>query len=412
VCRGHGWRPSHAPSVSNAGGSQIDLALLFLERALDLLAPGGVLGIILPAKFMRSLSGASARMLLLERTDIVSIEDHSLDQRSIFAADAFASVIVARKRTQAAAAPARPIEITCIKRKAEPLRYLIPRRELSLFADDAGAPWLLVPPDVRRALQHMQEAPMIGAHRGLQVRRGVVTGANTVMLLTRAEAKLGELAAVRSEGFRTAASPHDYEGVVESAAVAPVLRGCDISAWTLRREHFLLCRSLRASSSFPRLSKYLSKHGRTLADVPKVDEPRAMLAWHDLANTLKAVVVPRGVVPLNTVYFIPVDEDIAHLLAAYFNSLPLRTFARAIAERAKDAHFRFFAWTVSLLPLPAAWRSVDAARLQELSRMAHARGTLETASQTELDSIVARAFSLNRSQVRALESFDSWLRPT
>jgi hypothetical protein len=105
------------------------------------------------------------------------------------------------------------------------------------------------------------------------------------------------------------------------------------------------------------------------------------------------------------------DEELAHVLCAYFNSLPVRTFARAIAERAKDAHFRFFAWTVSLLPLPSNWRRFESARLLELSHAAHAAGSIEKDSQTELDEIVARAFELSRSDQRALELFDEWLRP-
>jgi hypothetical protein len=136
-----------------------------------------------------------------------------------------------------------------------------------------------------------------------------------------------------------------------------------------------------------------------------------MLAWHDLASTLEAVVLPANIVPINTVYFIQADEERAHLLAAYLNSRPLRTFARALAERAKDAHFRFFAWTVSLLPLPTHWQTFEAGRLCELSQVGHALGALDTIQQNELDEIIARAFGLSRSDVRALESFDAWLRP-
>ena len=120
--------------------------------------------------------------------------------------------------------------------------------------------------------------------------------------------------------------------------------------------------------------------------------------------------LPADVVALNTVYYIPIHDDDAQLLCAYFNSLPVRTLARAVAERAKDAHFRFFAWTVAALPLPAAWRTFEAARLREISRAAHAAGMIEGRAQAELDAIVARAFGLGSADVRALRSFDAWLR--
>jgi hypothetical protein len=142
------------------------------------------------------------------------------------------------------------------------------------------------------------------------------------------------------------------------------------------------------------------------------------LAWHDLANTLKAVVMqPRStclgtqryVIALNTVYYIALPEDDALLLAAYFNSLPLRVFARAIAERAKDAHFRFFACTVGMLPLPVEWRHRDAEILRDLSRRAHADGCLAPEAQAELDLTVAAAFRLNGAALQALRRFDGWL---
>ena len=412
ICQGKAWLPPYDGAASPAGGKQTDLALLFLERSIELLAPGGVLGIILPAKFMRSLSGASARKLLLEQTDIVSIEDYSLDQRSIFAADAFASLIIARKRAPQSATPPHSIAVTCIKRHVSPMRFAVTRRELPLFAGDTRAPWLLVPSDVRRALARMQEAPALGAHKGLSIQRGVVTGRNDVLVLATAQPKLSGLTEIRSEGYAHAAMPERYTGVVESIAVRPLLRGSDISAWSARREGFVLCRSTHGGEKFPRLAKYLAAHDMDLAAVPKVAPAATMLMWHDLASTLKAVVVPAGAVALNTVYFIPLDDDLAHLLCGYFNSLPIRTFARAIAERAKDAHFRFFAWTMSLLPLPPHRRVFEAEHIRDISRAAHASNGLDQSAQTELDQLIARSFGLARLELRALASFDEWLRPS
>jgi hypothetical protein len=85
-------------------------------------------------------------------------------------------------------------------------------------------------------------------------------------------------------------------------------------------------------------------------------------------------------------------------------------FARAIAERAKDARFRFFAWTIGALPLPADWRTrVEAARLIELSRQAHACGALDESAARELNEGVARIYELTKADVEALSEFDAWL---
>jgi hypothetical protein len=106
-----------------------------------------------------------------------------------------------------------------------------------------------------------------------------------------------------------------------------------------------------------------------------------------------------------------VGVDRAQLIAAYLNSLPLRTFARAIAERAKDARFRFFAWVVAFLPLPHGWDSgAGAVELARLAAAAHREEHLGADDQQRLDGLVARQFRLSGSQLDALHDFDRWLR--
>lgn len=412
--RSHNWPRSVGALVKRrfrvcADGNQVDLALLFLERAIDLLAPGGALGIILPAKFMRSLAGAAARRLLLERTDIVSIEDHSLDQRSIFNADAFASLIVARKRVSESSDGASPVRIRMVRRGIAPLDFAAAPAELSLVSADPRSPWLIIPPEVRKAIARMREGPAIGEQAALRIRRGVVSGMNGVMVLTSVARKLGGLAEVRSEGAASAVRAADFEGVIEECAIARLVRGCDLRPWSFETSRHLLARRVGGSDRLPRLEKYLRRHNLTLADVPKIPAGHTAVAWHDLASSLNAVVLPAPVVALNTVYFIEADEEVAHLLCAYFNSLPVRTFARAIAERAKDAHFRFFAWTIAMLSLPACWRSFEARRLIEISECCHADGSTPDVLD-ELDQLVGRAYQLTRADMRALAGFDAWLR--
>ena len=96
------------------------------------------------------------------------------------------------------------------------------------------------------------------------------------------------------------------------------------------------------------------------------------------------------------------------MLAACFNSLPLRVFARVIAERAKDAHFRFFAYTVGQLPLPRKWRENEV--FAQISRRAHDNNGIDAEVQGELDQLVAQLFHLSGAQLNALRRFDDWLR--
>lgn len=451
VCRAAGWRRgAELGGAPPAAGAQVDLALLFLERAIMLLAPGGVLGMVLPAKMLRSLYGAGGRRLLLQRTHVLSLEDHSLDQHSLFRADAFAATVVA-ERTAPSDEPddakhaLAPVRVLMVRRRVPPLRFAVEPHELPLIPGDADSPWLLAPPAARLAIRRMQRCPALGEDSSLRVRRGVFTGANDCMLLSHAEAKLGGLAEIRAEGAaarvgrdgrRPAAA---YEAVVESAALAPAIRGSGVSAWAYRVDTHVVWvhgDGGTAGPVPPLLGRYLDRHAEALdrrrglrPGAPRgalfrvtADTLCPKVAWQDLSNTLEAVALParvpdlgaglRPLVPLNTVYFIPVPSPPeALLLAAYLNSLPLRTFARAIAERAKDARFRFFAWVVAALPLPPGWRSGRGARrLLALSKDAHATGRISNEARDELDAIVADAYHLSGEDMEALGAFDRWLR--
>jgi hypothetical protein len=219
------------------------------------------------------------------------------------------------------------------------------------------------------------------------------------------------------------------------------VRGRDIDAWRFAIERHVLWLyddvSTEAVTTPPRAGRYLARHaallerragwstalprGAVFRVSPDVLKPK--VAWQDLAETLNAVALParvrcddgveRGLIPLNTVYFIPVDHvDSAHTLAAYMNSLPVRTFARCIAERAKDARFRFFASTVAMIPLPADWQcGPHARRLCDISRTAHESGGLGPEACSELDAMVATAYGLHAEQdLATLSAFDLWLR--
>ncbi len=452
VCRAPGWRPGAAAAgAPAAAGGQIDLALLFLERALGLLAPGGTLGMVLPAKALRSLYGAGGRRLLVRGTRLVAIEDHSLDQRSIFRADAFAATVVAVRAgadtgrgggALGAGGPTRvsAVRVTMVRRDVAPLRFAVSQDELPLVPGDVDAPWLLAPPEALAALRRMQAAgPPLTAGTGLRVRRGIVTGANDVLLVPHAEAKLGGLARIRALGARNQAAPA-FQAMIEADALRPLVRGAGIEAWSYRAAGHLVWthddESAAPHPPPPRAARYLARHDAALrarsgwhpalpdGAVFRVtpDTLRPKVAWHDLSDTLKAVALParvRGVdgrerplIPLNTVYFIPVDDAAtAQLLAAYMNSLPVRTFARAVAERAKDARFRFFAWCVAMIPLPDRWsRGPAAARLLALSAEAHRAGCLAPERAAELDRLVAASYRLEPEHVQALAHFDAWLR--
>src|SRR5690606_23811149 len=78
VLRHPGWRSgARAAGVSAGFSSQPELASAFVERSLELLAPGGTLAMLLPAKLWSTLSGAGVRMYMARRARLRLLEDWS-----------------------------------------------------------------------------------------------------------------------------------------------------------------------------------------------------------------------------------------------------------------------------------------------------------------------------------------------
>jgi len=442
VCRQAGWPGLRklAPNGGGAGG-QVDLALLFLERGLSLLRDGGTLAMLLPAKLLRSLFAGGARAMLLQDAALLELDDHGLDQHSVFQADSFTVQVLARR-----APVSGPVRITLRNRGREPLRFDLNPRDLPLIADDLQAPWLLAPPEAMEALRHMQRAGRpIGNTVGLRLRRGVVTGANDVLVVPAAEHRLGGLSHIRAQGWFRARRVGDgtgaaaFAGWIETECLRPLLRGADVKAWRWSSPQQVIwvpANDRPGTATPPRTARYLARHASLLERragggrgngrgcvLHAGDELAGdKVVWQDIAEDLHAAAVPARahtlagrklpVVPLNTVYYLGVaDAATAGVVAALLNSLPLRVFARAVAERAKDARFRFFAWTVAALPLPRPWQTPSLAReLADLAGTAQQAGGLDAAGQRQLDLRVAAAFGLSDTQYQALAAFDSWLK--
>ena len=440
VCAEAGWPEAARLSRLPVGaGAQVDLSLLFLERSIELLAAGGTLGMLLPAKLLRSLYAGGARALVRSALQPLAIEDHSLDHRAIFDADSFTAVLIARRRDDGDAVP-RTVRVSVTRAGSAPLRFEVAGDDLPLRPGDDRAPWLLAPPPCSAAFRQMQRAPAVGEDAGVSIRRGVMTGCNDVLVLRHVEPKLGDLAAVRADGFGRAgagARSRGFSALVEASAVRPALRGTDVSAWGFRVQRHIVWVPANDDPAVPpppRTRRYLERHRtRLCSDVAGHRRARIgtlhrlgahtlghKVVWSDVARSLRAAAVPARmravtgidcpVVPLNTVYFVATaSHRESLLLAAYFNSTPVRTFARAIAERAKDAHFRFFAWTIAVVPLPAAWRcGRHAEPLLELSRRAHDNGAVTNDEQAALDEIVCAAYELSPDHRGAVRELDAW----
>ncbi len=351
-----------------------DLAVAFLERSLELVAPGGVIAMLVPAKIAAAGYGAAARHGLAAGTTLVAVADLTGSPHASFEATVYPLAVVARKLV----APPRHRVRTSLASGPT-----VPQSSLR-----GGGPWLLGRQPLRDALaalrlDHPRLDSAVSCHLGLK------TGANRVFL-----------------------DPPE----VESELLRWALRGRDLAPFTPRHRTRLLWTHGADGSPLPRLppraAAYLADYLpmlRSRTDYVKgppwtLFRARAAgaahrVVWADLANGLRAASLAGlpDTIPLNSCYVALTGSDAeADRLAAWLNSSWLRAAARTRAVPAAGGCARYTAATVGALPLPAS--ALADGDLSALNRLAREGGRV----QSELDDIVAGHLGLGAAHRAAL----------
>jgi hypothetical protein len=94
-----------------------------------------------------------------------------------------------------------------------------------------------------------------------------------------------------------------------------------------------------------------------------------------------------------------VSLDEAYVIAAILNSTIAGALLVSVAERAKDAHYRYFGRTIATLPWPEPRPEWE--RLVRLSRRAHQRHDV----MRDLDVVVAKLYGVSAAELAALQAF-------
>lgn len=431
------WPEASKLGIRTPFGPQVDLASVFVERSLELLRPGGRLSVLMPSKVFRSLHGAGFRRLVASH-DLDRLEDYAEADRDWFDATVYPSVLhLAKSESQSEHAPPRHRRSPSASpsgHRATPDHSPRPQsfeletwrgddsttwqtrtEHVSALGDDPGEPWLFVPPRIQSAFETMREhGCSLGRIDALQPQRGIMTGCNRVFV-------------------RTPDALRDVLGDDATTWSRPILRGRDVRAWSVEHDERLVWgydEHLEPQSELPeRLHDYFETHAddlRNRADHGSGDELWSVfrlkkgidhhkVVWRDLAPRLEAALAPPEVVPLNTVYFLPFEtRRRARLLAALFNSRPLRAVARALGERARGGWRRHFAWVVRLLPIPeclARWLDApsssppDSPALQSLLE-ACTPNDGDDMPPPRLDRRVGELFGLDASDLEALRTWN------
>lgn len=372
--RNAAWKTgASAAKVSPGFGGQTDLAALFLERATDLLAPNGALGLLVPAKLWRSLAGGGIRAFLQLKTQITTLEDLSTAPPT-FDAAVYPSIVVARRPQESIPPNELHPCTTTVHTNKTTFHWTAPFNTLP-FDTSLGAPWLPIPPHVRSAFDSLSRQGIPLSHSLLgRPYLGVKCGCNAAFIVRDVG---GDHAIARVEFTHrtTHQSPATY---VERDLLRPLIRGESIRPWSLTpTQEQIIWTHDRSGAPLHELPEHArttltpwrqklqfrsdARHRRrwwSLFRTEAADATLPRVVWSDIGKSPRATVIQAGnvAVPLNSCYVVraPSDHD-ALTLMTLINSPIIAAWLATLAEPARGGYHRFLGWTMALLPTPRDW---------------------------------------------------------
>jgi|GEM_PF-3188286 len=144
------WRAQLKEGFATARGA-FDLYMPFVERALDLLTPGGRLGLVAPMAWLASGSGRALRRLLVERHGLLQVQ-HAPGVRLFPRADLDALVLVVEAHVEPCG-HRPPVVVTRLDGDLRPVAsHFWPQGKLAEWVEEGWGP-LLWPPQSQRQLR-------------------------------------------------------------------------------------------------------------------------------------------------------------------------------------------------------------------------------------------------------------------
>ena len=332
-------------------GHRPDLAVAFLERAVELAAPGGIVALLVPAKLATAGYGAAARHALAASTTLIHAADLTGRRDAAFDATVYPLALIVRKapppaghRVRTSLGPGDPAlgDGPLAGPGISTTRPGIPQSRLG-----GGGPWILSADGASTlAMRLRREHPVIGDRFTCQL--GLKTGANHLFL--------------------------DPPATIAPRLVRWAVRGRDVRAFRPRARVRLLWTHGPDGAPLdhlpPDAAAHLAPHEallRARADFAggpawtlfrtRAATARHRVVWSDLARHLTACALTGrrdgGRIPLNSCYVAAAaSAEQAERLAAWLNARWVGALAQIGAMPAAGGFHRFAAAVVSGLPLP------------------------------------------------------------
>jgi methylase of polypeptide subunit release factors len=415
VYRRAAWETGAALAGAGRGfAAQVDMAALFVERSCGLLGPIATMALLLPSKLWRSLAGGGVRQLLLERTDLLGLDDLS-ESHSSFEAAVYPSLLVCRRKALLTSDSALCLDASVALRDRV-VRWRCSPCSLPLD-QTPGSPWILLPGPARESFERLRKIGIPFAHCFGRPLLGVKTGCNEAFVV-----RLGEVhdrVAHISSGGHTAP--------IEREILRPLVRGETLTAWSITGPRECLIwpysedrQPLRALPPLARrwlLSFHDKLEGRsdlqgrmpwwTLFRTESASAVAPRVIWADFGLTPRAIAVEASdpIVALNSCYVVNCEtmKD-AHALATLLNGPLVSAWLNTLAEPARGGYRRYLGWTMSFLPLPRDWNRAR----EQLAPIGERAMLGDVPSQDEMVHAALSAYGL---QLRDMEPMLSWMAP-
>jgi hypothetical protein len=376
------WRAS-----SNRGFRHLpDLAVAFVERALELVAPGGVVALLLPSKVASADYAAELRGYLATSVTITSLHRIPDAEATGFGATTYPLALVAR------ATPPNPTHAVRLHLGSD---ELLSQRRLA-----RPGPWILVPDRTHDAIESLRSSgpplaevatPHLGVKTGID---GLLVGEplEVVGRSVRVHSLLGETVTLERQVLRPAVRGRDVRPFAVSAG--------RVVLWAYQRS------GVPRQALPPRAAAFIARHAELLA--ARVDyrggplwtlfrtEPALCdhrVVWRDIARRPTAAVLDElkaEAIPLNSCYVASFPDRMTALAAsAVLNSCWAAALIRVTADEARGGYRRCNARVIGLVPLPRR-----RAALRSLSKFARDAHRASGFAHADLDTHVAEALDL------------------
>ncbi|MCK4600810.1 Eco57I restriction-modification methylase domain-containing protein [Candidatus Bipolaricaulota bacterium] len=159
---------------------RFDIYVAFVDKGFDLLNSKGIMGFILPNKFMTSEYGAPLRSRLSSESGVLEVVDFE-DSQVFRGATTYTCLLFLSK------APQNEVSYSMAKATSES-EGLSLRRTVSVQASSlTEKPWLFLDPVSEKLLRRLRGLPSLGDL--CEIRHGLQTGADAVFLLWKSDGK-------------------------------------------------------------------------------------------------------------------------------------------------------------------------------------------------------------------------------